>query len=37
VDAIISPAATRQVLIHALRYATRPAAGGGFQGGVMQV
>ena len=37
VDAIISPAATRQVLINALAYATRPAPAGGFRGGVMQV
>jgi acetyl-CoA carboxylase carboxyltransferase component len=37
VDAIIPPHATRDVLVHALRVATRPPASGGFRGGVMQV
>ena len=37
VDAIIAPHATRDVLVHALRCATRPPPKGGFRGGVMQV
>ncbi len=37
VDAIIAPETTREVLITALSCATRPAPGGGFRGGVMQV
>src|SRR5207237_101280 len=34
VDAIIAPHSTRDVLVHALRIATRPAPTGGFRGGV---
>jgi acetyl-CoA carboxylase carboxyltransferase component len=37
VDAIIPPHETRDVLVHALRVATRPPPPGGFRGGVMQV
>ena len=37
VDAIIAPHTTRDVLVHALRCATRPPPTGGFRGGVMQV
>jgi len=37
VDAIIAPHTTRDVLVHALRCATRPPPSGGFRGGVMQV
>jgi acetyl-CoA carboxylase carboxyltransferase component len=37
VDAIIAPHTTRDVLVHALRCATRPPPRGGFRGGVMQV
>lgn len=37
VDAIIAPHTTRDVLIEALRLATRPPPTGGFRGGVMQV
>ncbi|HSV14586.1 MAG TPA: acyl-CoA carboxylase subunit beta [Tepidisphaeraceae bacterium] len=37
VDAIIAPHATRDVLVHALRCATRPPPHGGFRAGVMQV
>jgi acetyl-CoA carboxylase carboxyltransferase component len=36
VDAIIPPHETRDVLVHALRAATRPPPSGGFRGGVMQ-
>jgi acetyl-CoA carboxylase carboxyltransferase component len=37
VDAVIAPHTTRDVLVHALRCATRPPPKGGFRGGVMQV
>jgi acetyl-CoA carboxylase carboxyltransferase component len=37
VDAIIAPPATRDVLIQALRVATRPGPAGGFRAGVFQV
>jgi 3-methylcrotonyl-CoA carboxylase beta subunit len=37
VDAIIAPETTREVLVAALRCATRPAEAGGFRGGVFQV
>ena len=37
VDAIIPPAATRDVLAHALHLVTRPPAKGGFRAGVLQV
>ena len=37
VDAIIAPETTREVLVHALRCAARPAPAGGFRGGVFQV
>ena len=37
VDAILPPDSTREVLIHALRCATRPPSPGGFRAGVMQV
>lgn len=37
VDAIIAPHATRDVLTHALRIATRPSPTGGFRAGVIQV
>jgi len=37
VDAIIVPSATRDVLVHSLRCATRPPPPGGFRAGVLQV
>ena len=37
IDAIIAPHTTRDVLIRALRYATRPRPTGGFRSGVFQV
>jgi 3-methylcrotonyl-CoA carboxylase beta subunit len=37
IDAIIPPHTTRDVLIRALRYATRPNPAGGFRSGVFQV
>ena len=37
VDAIIAPHTTREVLIEALRLATRPPPAGGFRAGVLQV
>ena len=37
VDAVIAPHSTRDVLIHALRLAMRPAPKGGFRAGVIQV
>ena len=37
IDAIIAPHATRDVLVHTLRLATRPAPPGGFRAGVIQV
>jgi acetyl-CoA carboxylase carboxyltransferase component len=37
VDAIISPHATREVLVQSLRLVTRPPSAGGFRAGVLQV